>query len=93
MEYKDNEITVSASTPELGEAREQMEVKTSGGNVEIAFNARFIMDVLRNVESDDVLLKFRDSLSPVLVQPSKDSESEEEGDKQDYMCVIMPMRV
>ena len=91
IEYKDNAVTVSASTPELGEAREQMQVKTSGGNVEIAFNARFIMDVLRNIDSDDVLLKFRDSLSPVLVQPSKGEESEE--DKQDYMCVIMPMRV
>lgn len=91
VESKEAELNVSASTPELGEAQEQMEVSSSGGNVEIAFNARFIMDVLRNIDSDDVLLKFRDSLSPVLVKPSKDSE--EEDDKQDYMCVIMPMRV
>jgi len=86
-----NEITISASTPELGEAQEQMEVTNSGGNVEIAFNARFIMEVLRNIESENVILKLRDSLSPVLVMPSK--ESEEDDDKQDYVCIIMPMRV
>ncbi len=57
----------------------------------LRFAARFIMEVLRNIESDDVLLKFRDSLSPVLVTPSK--ESEEDDDKHEYMCVIMPMRV
>ena len=88
MESKENEVSISASTPELGEAQEQMEAKITGGNVEIAFNARFIMDVLRNIELDQTLLKFRDSLSPVLVTPSK-----EDDDEQDYMCVIMPMRV
>ncbi len=88
MEAKETELSVSASTPELGEAQEQMEVKNSGGSVEIAFNARFVMDVLRNIESDEVLLKLRDSLSPVLVMPQ-----EEDQDQQSYMCVIMPMRV
>ena len=88
MEAKETELNVSASTPELGEAQEQMEVKNIGSSVEIAFNARFVMDVLRNIESDEVLLKLRDSLSPVLVMPQ-----EEDQDQQDYMCVIMPMRV
>ena len=86
MESKENALSVSASTPELGEAQEQMEVQLEGGNVEIAFNARYVMDVLRNVESDEVLFKFRDSLSPVLVTPSEE-------DGQEYMCVIMPMRL
>ena len=93
MESKETELRVSASTPELGEAQEQMEVKIEGGNIEIAFNARYVMDVLRNVESKEVLFKFRDSLSPVLVTPVKSSEekpSEENG--QEYMCVIMPIR-
>jgi DNA polymerase-3 subunit beta len=84
MEAKDSELNVSASTPELGEAQEMMQVNVEGGNVEIAFNARFVMDVLRNIEADEVLFKFRDSLSPVLVTPSEE---------ENYMCVIMPMRL
>ena len=84
MEAKDSELNVSASTPELGEAQEMMQVNIEGGNVEIAFNARFVMDVLRNIEADEVLFKFRDSLSPVLVTPAEENN---------YMCVIMPMRL
>jgi len=88
MESKDSKLSISASTPELGEAQEQMQAKIEGGSVEIAFNARYVMDVLRNIEAGEVLFKFRDSLSPVLVVPSEEDDHE-----HDYMCVIMPMRL
>jgi DNA polymerase-3 subunit beta len=84
VESSNGELSISASTPELGEAQEQMSAKTDGGKVEIAFNARYVMDVLRNIQTEESILKFRDSLSPVLIAPSEGS---------DYMCVIMPMRL
>jgi DNA polymerase-3 subunit beta len=97
MVSKESELSVLASTPELGEAQEQFSVKTTGGNVEIAFNARFVMDVLRNIEADEVIFKFRDSLSPVLVMPAQssdgDSQDTKAGENGSYMCVIMPMRL
>lgn len=86
LEAYDEELTVTASTPELGEAREQMQASVDSGKIEIAFNARFIMDVLRNIETQEAILKFRDSLSPVLVTPSTDAEA-------NYLCIIMPMRL
>jgi DNA polymerase-3 subunit beta len=84
IESNNGELSISASTPELGEAQEQMSAKTDGGKVEIAFNAKYVMDVLRNIQTDESILKFRDSLSPVLISPSEGN---------DYMCVIMPMRL
>jgi len=84
LESNNDEISISASTPELGEAQEQMQAKIDGGKIEIAFNARFMMDVLRNIPTDDTILKFRDSLSPVLISPTNGN---------DYICIIMPMRL
>jgi len=84
IESKEAELSISASTPELGEAQEQMQAKIEGGPVEIAFNARYVMDVLRNIDEKEVLFKFRDALSPVLVTPL---------DEDGYKCVIMPMRL
>jgi DNA polymerase-3 subunit beta len=84
LESNNGMINISASTPELGEAQEQMQAKTEGGKIEIAFNAKFVMDVLRNVGTEDALLRFRDSLSPVLITPAEGN---------DYMCIIMPMRL
>jgi len=84
MEFKNNDLSVSANTPELGEAQEQMQVRSEGGSVEIAFNARFLMDVLRNIETAEVVFKLRDSLSPALITPFEEDN---------YMCVVMPMRL
>ncbi|MGB9596597.1 MAG: DNA polymerase III subunit beta [Candidatus Poribacteria bacterium] len=84
IESSNGELNVSASTPDLGEAQEQMQVKTEGGKIEIAFNAKYVMDVLRNVETEESVLKFRDSLSPVMIAPAE---------SDDYLCVIMPMRL
>jgi DNA polymerase-3 subunit beta len=84
LESNNGDINISASTPELGEAQEQMSAKTDGGKIEIAFNARFLMDVLRNIGTEDAVLKFRDSLSPVLITPAEGN---------DYICIIMPMRL
>lgn len=84
LESNNGNINISASTPELGEAQEQMQAKVDGGKIEIAFNARFLMDVLRNISTEDSILRFRDSLSPVLISPS---------DSNDYICIIMPMRL
>jgi len=87
MEVSETELKMSASTPELGEAQEQMEVSSSSKAAEVRFNARYVVDVLRNIESDAVRLAFKDSLSPVLVIPQI-----EDGDRE-YKCVIMPMRM
>ena len=86
IESKGNQLDLSASTPELGEAREQIQVESEGGDIEIVFNARYVMDVLRNIGSEGVVLKFRDSLSPAIVMPAEQNEIE-------YMCVVMPMRL
>jgi len=89
IETDGEELSVTASTPELGEAQEQTQAKVEGGKIEIAFNAKYLMDVLRNVGKDETSMRFRDSLSPFLITPSNGDN----GDNMDYMCIIMPMRL
>jgi DNA polymerase-3 subunit beta len=77
-------LTLVASNPELGEAKEVMAVPYKGENVQTGFNARYLLDVLGAFETDQAVLEFKDSLSPCLVREGKDPG---------YLCVIMPMRV
>lgn len=77
-------LMVSASSADVGEAQEWMDVKPEGGEVDISFNARFVIDALQNIGTSEVVLSFRDALSPVLITPADDAI--------DYKCVIMPMR-
>lgn len=74
-------LTLSATSPEVGEAEEPCEASYDGDPVDISFNPHFLMDPLRHLEADQVVLQFNDQFSPVSV-------SGDEG----FLYVIMPMR-
>ncbi|MBI5188185.1 MAG: DNA polymerase III subunit beta [Nitrospirae bacterium] len=77
-------ITLSSSSPDLGEARDEVVVDYKGDKLSVGFNARYLLDVIGVMTSERVILELQDPLSPVILK--------EEGD-EDYRCVIMPMRI
>ena len=77
-------LTLAASTAEAGEAEEVLEVSYSGESVTIGFNSRYVLDAMTPLEKDQIVLEFKDALSPGVIK-----SVEEEG----YCCVIMPMRI
>lgn len=77
-------LALSSNNPDLGEAREELDVDYTGEGVTMAFNARYLMDALVGASSKEVRLGFRDSLSPAQLTPTDD---------EDALAVVMPMRV
>jgi DNA polymerase-3 subunit beta len=77
-------LKFTAYTPELGEAEETIPVEYSGGEVAIGFNSRYLLDALSPIEGDQVVMELKDGASPGVFRNV-------EGD--DYVCVIMPMRI
>ncbi|MBI3610764.1 MAG: DNA polymerase III subunit beta [Nitrospirae bacterium] len=77
-------ITLSASNPDLGEARETIAVEYDQEAITTGFNARYLLDILAAVDGETAVLEFKDALSPCLIRQPGDP---------DYLCVIMPMRV
>ncbi|HZI16215.1 MAG TPA: DNA polymerase III subunit beta, partial [Myxococcus sp.] len=74
----------TASNPDLGEAKDVLELAYQGDNITIGFNARYLMDVLAVTETDEVSFELGDEHSPgVLHGP---------GDRS-FTAVVMPMRV
>lgn len=76
-------LTLSASSPEAGTASEELEVRYSADALEIGFNARYIMDVLMEVEGDAQFV-FADSAAPAIIRDAADVSA---------VYVVMPMRV
>jgi DNA polymerase-3 subunit beta len=77
-------LVLSATTNEVGDSRAELDANVDGPEVQIAFNARYVLDALGVVERDQVELKFDGPLSPGLIkQPAS----------EDYLYVIMPVRV
>ena len=79
-----NDILRITSNAELGDVEEEMEASLNGDPVDIAFNARYITDVIRNVPDEELCMKFNSSVSPCVVVPQS-------GD--DYLYLILPVRV
>ena len=77
-------LALSSSNPDLGEARDEVAAKYGGETVSLGFNAKYLIDALNAMESENVIFELQDPLSPTLLRP--------EGD-QAYRCVIMPMRI
>lgn len=84
LDISSDGIRISSSNPELGEAKEELDVSYSGEPFAVRFNARYLLDVLAVAETARVEMKFRDELSPSIIVP-EGSDS--------FLAVIMPMRL
>jgi len=84
LAFAPGELTVSAQTPDVGEARESMPVAFQGEPLEIGFNPEFLRAGLEAVAEGDVLLKLISPLRPGLI---------EAGDESRFRYLIMPIRL
>ena len=84
LSFAEGELTVSARTPDVGEARESVPVPFQGEPFEIGFNPEFLRDGLEAVESGDVLLKLISPLRPGLIQAA---------DGSGFQYLLMPIRL
>ena len=84
LAFAPGEVTVSAQTPDVGEARESMPVAFQGEPLEIGFNPEFLRAGLEAIDEGDVLLKLISPLRPGLI---------EAGDESRFRYLIMPIRL
>ena len=83
LRFAEGELTVSAQTQDVGEARESLPVEFSGEPLEIGFNAEFLRDGIESLIGDQVGLKLISPLRPGLIQ----------GESDDFQYLIMPIRL
>jgi DNA polymerase-3 subunit beta len=83
LRFDDGELTVSAQTQDVGEARESLPISYSGETIEIGFNAEFLRDGLESVSDDSVRVKLISPLRPGLIH----------GESDDFLYLIMPIRL
>lgn len=84
LSFSEGELTVSAQTPDVGEASEMLPVPFSGEPFEIGFNPEFLRDGLESVESEELVLKLISPLRPGLIESPAGGE---------FVYLIMPIRL
>lgn len=80
--FTKNQLTITATTPEVGEAKETLSINYKGKDLAIAFNPQYLMDPLRSLTADEVFLELTDELSPGVLKINAP-----------FLYVLMPMRL
>ncbi len=84
LNFANGQVTVSAVSAESGRAEEQIDADYSGDPLEIGFNARYILDMLHEIEGERVRMEMSSPAAPTLMLDPADSS---------VLYVLMPMRV
>ena len=79
-----DKVTLSVTSPENGLAVEEIAADYGSDSLEIGFNARYLMDILAQIEGDSIEVHLADAAAPTLLR---------ENDKSNALYVLMPMRV
>ncbi len=84
FEFGENNLTITATNPDIGESKEEMEIDYEADPIEMAFNPKFFIDTLTVIEDEQVILNILDGRRPCIVRGESD---------ETYLSAIMPMKI
>ncbi|MFC1627191.1 DNA polymerase III subunit beta [Patescibacteria group bacterium] len=84
FKINDKGLLISANAPQVGENEVQVEGKKTGEDAEIAFNSRYLTEMLSTIDEENIRLETSGALSPGVFKLLKDSS---------FLHIIMPVRV
>jgi DNA polymerase-3 subunit beta len=87
MSFNAGMLKFSVQTPDLGEAQDELPINFEGDSLDIGFNASYLLEILRNLPTDEVKLTFKAPERAATVEPVAWN------DNAKYLCLIMPLRL
>jgi DNA polymerase-3 subunit beta len=84
INFGSTELKLSSDHPSLGHAIELLPVEYSGPEMEIGFNARYMIDSLNVLDVNEIIFEFNNELSPVIIR------SDEE---ENFLGIVMPLKI
>ena len=87
LSFNSGMLKFSVQTPDLGEAQDELPIRYTGDQLDIGFNASYLLEILRYIPTDDVRI--------TLKAPERAATLEPEGwsDPAQYLCLVMPLRL
>jgi len=82
MAFTKNNLSITANSPDVGEARESLAINYKGPDIAVAFNPKYLIDPLNALAEDEVYMELIDELSPGVLKINGP-----------FLYVVMPMRL
>lgn len=84
LDFLPNCLKLTGDNSDSGKSEEELAINYDGGELSIAFNYKFMLEALKNIESEDVLVGLNTSLSATVFKPTSE---------EDFICLIMPVQI
>lgn len=84
INVENDKLLLSSGISDIGKAREEVECEAKGESLNIAFNSKYILDILKNADSEKLVMEMNNSLSPACIKPVSED---------DYLYIVTPVRV
>lgn len=84
LAFNNDCVIITSNNPDVGKACETVPVVMQGNEIEIAFNAKYVTDILKNITSDKLIFSLNTPLSPATIRPTDD---------ETYNYIITPVRI
>jgi len=84
LAFKNDCVIITSNNPDIGKACETVAIVLKGNEVDIAFNAKYVTDILKNITSEQLIFSLNSPLSPASIRPTDDVT---------YNYIITPVRV
>lgn len=86
FKFSEGKLTLERTTPEKGEAHDEMDIEYAGESFSVAFNGNFIVDFLTHIDSEQIEIGMNDNDSSFIFKPIQDEDIH-------YIYVVMPLNI
>jgi len=87
LSFNSGMLKFSVQTPDLGEAQDELPIRFTGDQLDIGFNASYLLEILRYIPTDDVKITLKAPERAATLEP------EAWADPASYLCLVMPLRL
>lgn len=83
MSIIENKMTITSRSEE-GNVKEEIFIEKEGQDLDIGFNSKYLLDVMKVISDEEVYMEFNSSVSPCLIKPVE---------KDNFVYLILPVRI
>ena len=84
MNFEDNVLTLNADKSDSGKSEEKIDIQYTSEPLLIAFNYKYVLEALKNIDCDEVKIGLNTGLSATVLRPNSE---------EDFVCLIMPVQI
>jgi DNA polymerase-3 subunit beta len=88
LSFGKNSVEMSSTHQDFGDAKEEVEVVYEGSLLQVGFNARYLIEALNVIDTEEIIMELKDEGSPGILRPSTSAIA-----FSNQFCIVMPMRL